>query len=457
MFRGRRATVCGVRVGIWGVAAALLFGIVIPSPAEEVSREAIEITIPKRETPVNFTAEILPVLRQNCIACHNRRDDEAGVVLDSVEAILRGGDAGPLVVPGNGADSPLLAVAARKRRPHMPPPANKVGAQALTPEQLGLLQLWIDQGAKPGRTGEAGRVVRRPLPLQVSPILALALSPEDELVACSRGARLHVYRLQGPSFEAELTDPALPASAGADRDLVRSLAFDRQGLRLASGGYRTVRIWQRPRSTRLFGLATGHEIRSLAVDRGAGLVAVGTASGAVLVRAVSVEGAIRVWNGPAAAVESLQFSRIGLISAGADQSLRLWKVEDGSLRANWKFACQPRSLCLTPDSRELVVGGEDGVIRRYPLESLEAGLDQSAMPTPSQELPGHTQAVRCLAASSAWNDRLVSGSEDGRVRLWDLVSGQTLREFAQESAVVSVAIRPDGSRIASGGLRGWRL
>ncbi|MCX7086839.1 MAG: hypothetical protein NTV00_02170, partial [Methylococcales bacterium] len=48
--------------------------------------------------------------------------------------------------------------------------------------------------------------------------------------------------------------------------------------------------------------------------------------------------------------------------------------------------------------------------------------------------------------------RIVSGGEDGKVCIWDAVSGDCLAEFAgRTSSVNSVAISPDGSRIVSGG------
>ena len=64
-------------------------------------------------------------------------------------------DGGALVVPGEPEASRLLKVAAHRDEPHMPPADNDVGAVALTPAELGLLQRWIEQGAKDSQA--AGR------------------------------------------------------------------------------------------------------------------------------------------------------------------------------------------------------------------------------------------------------------------------------------------------------------
>ena len=60
-------------------------------------------------------------------------------------------------------------LAAHQDKPMMPPTNNKVEAANLTPDELALLQLWIDQGA----TGEmhGGREIAwQPLPAGLNPI-----------------------------------------------------------------------------------------------------------------------------------------------------------------------------------------------------------------------------------------------------------------------------------------------
>src|SRR5688572_6985837 len=103
----------------------------------------------QRETPVDFEKEILPTLKDNCLACHNTTKAKGGLNLETPKLILKGGDSGAGLVPGKSGES-LLFKAAAHLDPEliMPPTENKANAANLTPEQLSLLKLWIDQGAK---------------------------------------------------------------------------------------------------------------------------------------------------------------------------------------------------------------------------------------------------------------------------------------------------------------------
>ena len=65
----------------------------------------------QRAEPVDFEKEILPVLKRNCIACHNAAKPEKGLSLETPQSIAKGGDSGAAVTPRDSASSLLLLVA----------------------------------------------------------------------------------------------------------------------------------------------------------------------------------------------------------------------------------------------------------------------------------------------------------------------------------------------------------
>ena len=68
-------------------------------------------------------------------------------------------------------------------------------------------------------------------------------------------------------------------------------------------------------------------------------------------------------------------------------------------------------------------------------------------------LKGHSGPVRCVAVSPD-GKRIVSGSEDNTVKVWDATTGQetlTLKVKGRTDSVFSVVLSPDGKRLVSGG------
>jgi mono/diheme cytochrome c family protein len=123
----------------WSLAAALL----TLAAAAPASRAAP----PAPPPAVDFSRQILPILSENCFACHgpDEKTRKARLRLDTREGATAKRKGGAAVVPGKSADSPLIErVAAEEAEMRMPPP--KTG-KTLKPEQVALLRKWIDQGA----------------------------------------------------------------------------------------------------------------------------------------------------------------------------------------------------------------------------------------------------------------------------------------------------------------------
>ena len=87
-----------------------------------------------------FAQDVRPILESNCGSCHSSQSHRSGLILETVESVLKGGALdGPAVIAGNSADSPLMLRLRGERQPAMP-----LGGNALSAEEIDLVARWID-------------------------------------------------------------------------------------------------------------------------------------------------------------------------------------------------------------------------------------------------------------------------------------------------------------------------
>lgn len=115
----------------------------------------------------DFATVIQPLFTARCVSCHDDTNRKGGLSLASADAILAGSDAGPVVEPGDAANSELLI---RLRLPldirgHMPP---RMKAQP-SAEDINAIEAWITAGAPfPG----SNTAINAPIPLARPPVRA---------------------------------------------------------------------------------------------------------------------------------------------------------------------------------------------------------------------------------------------------------------------------------------------
>ena len=106
-----------------------------------------------------FERNVRPVLVTRCVSCHGERKQEGGLRVDSRESLIRGGDRGPALVPGDPVASLLWQAVERKDDLAMPPTGPIAAAE------LAALRSWIQDGAVwPVSLGNRSSDVRRPDP-----------------------------------------------------------------------------------------------------------------------------------------------------------------------------------------------------------------------------------------------------------------------------------------------------
>lgn len=426
-----------------------------------------------RDHPVDFGEEILPIFRSNCLACHNAKVSKGSLILETPKSIRTGGESGPAAVPADPMQSPLLSSAAHLDKPYMPPANNKVGANPLTPGQLGLIRLWIRQGAKGEETIKAAPIAWQALPSGLNPILAVAVSPDGQFAACGRANQIFIYDLPGKRLVTRLTDPSLLNSVTASRpgiahrDLVQSLAFSPDGRSLASGGYRDVKLWQRPEPTVRLNLVDAQvkSINAVACSADGRMIA--TAGDDHLIRLYQLPGGKPAGElkGHSAAIVTLRFAgdATRLYSASADRSVRLWDTAAAVEINHVEMPAPPTALAVLGNG-QFVTASSDNALRIWPALRAPDRDAPATAPTPTprgapdpklaqpfRAVAASTTAITSLAANPAVPTQFVSGGGDGAVKLWDASAGSLVRQWDLGGTVSAVSFRGDGKRLAAGG------
>jgi hypothetical protein len=92
-----------------------------------------------------FEKHVRPVLSDNCYRCHSHDSEKlkGGLFLDFRDGVLKGGDTGPAIVPGNPDKSLLIKAIRYTDKDLQMPPSDK----QLDPQQISDLEAWVKMGA----------------------------------------------------------------------------------------------------------------------------------------------------------------------------------------------------------------------------------------------------------------------------------------------------------------------
>lgn len=108
----------------------------VPSAKVEIAKES------GKET-VHFTQDVMPEMVDTCGRCHNDTTKRSGFSVMSFEKLMKGGDSGAVIVPGNLESSRLWRLVNADDEPVMP-----AGQNRITQKWHQNLKTWILEGAK---------------------------------------------------------------------------------------------------------------------------------------------------------------------------------------------------------------------------------------------------------------------------------------------------------------------
>ena len=205
-------------------------------------------TSTQAQAPIYFEDIVVPILRKNCVACHNQKISEGGLNLETVASISKGGDSGPSINNQSVDSSAVISRASGTVEPIMPPEDNTVGAERLSAEQIEIIKAWIAGGALSHGTGmtKANPVLELPATARAS--YAVGISTDNDFVAFGRGNQLVIYNamltgLASP-IEGTLVSAPIQVIDKTHPDFIYSIAISPDGKTIATGSTGQVKLWK---------------------------------------------------------------------------------------------------------------------------------------------------------------------------------------------------------------------
>jgi len=404
----------------------------------------------------NDYAAVHALFAQHCLDCHAVQEPEAGLVMETFESLMKGGESGAALVPGKSADSLLVKMIEGRiekdgKKRIMPPGKRK----KLEPEEIAVIKGWIDGGALP--PSQPVQVVRELVLPKITPtvpprrsIQALAFAPGPKLIAVARYGEVELI-----SSETRAVVRMLKGHRGS----VNAVTFSADGKLLAAAAgepalFGEVRLWNTADGT-LVRTFEGHKdaLYAVAISPDGKTLATGSYDQKVKLWELETGKEGHTLSAHNGAIFDLAFRPDGkiLASASADRTVKLWNVATGR---RVETLSQPlkeqQALAWSPDGKRLAAAGVDNRIRVWE-------VSESAAETTNPLLFAkfaHEGAILNVLYSPD-GKKLLSSADDRTVKLWDAaeVTEKTSVE-AQPDVAPGLAFLGDGKAFAVGRLDG---
>lgn len=445
------------------LASLFLLALAMPSFAQDKTPEKkneLAVVDLKRDPkdPVTYEKHVEPLFYKKCTVCHSGKELKGKLDLGNYETLMKGGQRGAPVIPGKGNDSLLYKLMMRQMKPFMPPK----GEDPVTPEEVALIKLWIDQGAKaPTTAREKIKIIVGIPPASVVPVRAVAVAsdPKTPLVAAARGNQIHIYESAKGEYLRTLLAPGLKAPDGKDvkashLSIVESLTFSPDGKTLVSGSFQEIGIWD-PETGALKQKIPGfaHNVVALAFSPDGKMLA--TAGGEP-----TVDGEVKIFdvangykpimdlkNGHSDTAYGLCFSPDGkmLATGSADKFVKVWEVPSAKFVKSFEgHTHHVLDVGWAGDGKLLASAGGDNTVKVWDFEKGEQ----------ARTIQAHGKQVTRLLFVGKKAEFITAGG-DNQVKMFNATNGGTTKAFpGATDFVYAIGTNPEGTIVAAGGQDG---
>ena len=451
------------------VLGALAFALLLnPAPAYAQAK------------PVSFIHDVAPIIKENCMACHDSKKRSGKYDMSTFEKLMAGGGAGSPVAAGKPDDSDLHDLMVTKEERRMPP---RDKGEAVASEKAAIVGKWIAEGAK----------------------LDAGIDPKADLMKELR------IRWKAPT----------PAVAYKFPVVVNSLAFTPDNKSIVVGAHHELTIWSLPEAklTKRIAMRAERAYAMVFLPDGKLAVAGGRPGQEGDVRIFDISGAKGKTEGGVEFLDGVNDPKVmvkqlldaddsvlclalapdgkHLAAGGCDRAIRYWDISGGAVAAKLEQTVENHAdwilgIALSADNKLLLSAARDKTAKVWDLTAKESVMT----------FPDHQDVVYGVALNKdasigfsigkdkqlrSWKpggdakqiknagghgdevfkivvgpkDLLATASADKTVRLWDagLTNTKTLTGLTDHA--FAVAFSPDGTLVAGGSFAGeiavWKV
>ena len=383
------------------------------------------------------------LFQKHCLDCHNAKDAEGQLILESYDLLMKGGEDGVVVIPGKSAESILVKSVEGSfekdgKRKIMPPGSKR---KKLDSEEIALIKAWIDAGAKgPSGPRKPVELVAPKIPVKGEPrrpINSLAFAAGLKLLAVARYSEVELWRSGDLTGRAAVSSPrrATDSNPNGPVDTAQRRAEDSDAL----PRFKTLPSHRGNVNAVLFS-ADGSQLFAAAGEPGL--------FGEVRQWSVADGKLVRVFEGHSDAIYSAALSPNGktLATGSYDQKIKLWDVESGKeLNTLSGHNGAVFGLAFRPDGKILASASADRTVKLW---NLENGKRTDTLSQPLKEQYG--------VVFSKDGKRLYAAGADSRVRVWQIsetavetTNPMLEAHFAHEGTILRLALSNDGRQLLS--------